>query len=170
MNKPAFPEETLLTTRAVEKKAAKLQQLYMKRLKKHEGRRPKKELFILTAAYLLFKEKYPERKTGFTQLVDWLQGEYKNSTYDFDIKKLYKWKGRKPFKEMFWEESWDDLRTAQKISDKIKHKGRIKQRDDVMRPHSISRKELDNLIPLILSQNRNNKKTSDKFIFNRPDK
>jgi len=165
MDKPRNPEEISLTLHAVEKKAAKLKQLYMKRLKKHEGRRPKKELFIIAAAYLLFKEKYPERKTGFTQLVDWLQNQYgatdENTMYDFDMKKFYKWRGRRPFKEMQWEGAWEDLRVAQKISDGGANKGQMSLRK-IMRAHMISKQELENLIPIILSHHIGNKKISNE--------
>ena len=173
MDKPPNPEEKALTLNAVEKKAMKLQRLYMKRLKTHEGRRPKEELFILAAAYLLFKQKYPQRKTGFTQLADWLQNQYdatdESTIYDFEMKKFYKWKVRNPFKEMLWEGAWEDLRVAQKISRKGVNEKEMSQRE-ILRMHSISEQELKDLTGLILSHNIGNEKTSDKFVFSRPDK
>lgn len=163
------PEVILPTIHAVEEKTAKLKRLYMKRLKKHEGRRPKKELFVIAAASMLFEEKNPGKKTGFTKLVDWLQKEYGPTKYDFDMTKLYKWKRGRPFKEMQWEGAWEDLRVAQKISDRGANEGEMSPRD-IMRMHSISKEELKDLTGFILSHNIGNKKTSDKFVFNRPDK
>jgi len=169
------PGEISLTARAVEKKAEKLQRLYMKRMKKHEGRRPEKEIFIFTAAYLLFKEKYPDRKTIFSRnlppewnLLDWLDKNFSQYCI-YDWKKLYKWMGGRPFKEMQWEKAWDDLRAAQKISDRGADKGEMNQRD-IMRAYTISKQEFEVLIPWVLSHHAGNKKASDKFIFNRPDK
>lgn len=174
------PEGISLTPRAIEKKATKLQRLYMKRLKKHEGRRPEKELFILAAAYLLFKQKYPDRKIIFGSklksewnLFDWLNNNFSQYCNEdgtsFDWKKLYKWKARRPFKEMQWEGAWEDLRVAQKISLKGVNKKEMSKRE-IMRMHSISKEELKDLTGFILSHNIGNEKTSDKFVFNRRDK
>lgn len=167
MNSSPIPEENFPTIPAIEKKATKLKQLYMKRAKKHEGRRPKEELFVLYAAYLLFKEKNPERKTGFSELALWLHLEYSQKTkYDFDMFKLYKWMGRKPFKEMRWEGAWDSLKIAYEISCNGASKGKMSQRD-IMVKHYISKKDLKNLTGFILSVHAGNKKISKNFIFDR---
>jgi len=177
--KSILTQENRLTKTAVLKKAEKFKQLYMRRSKKRPGRRPNKEFFIFFAAYSLFKEKYPERKEIHGSLSSWLYENF--SQYDrddnrddkgisLDFKKLYEWMGRRPFKEMQWERNWEDLRIAQKISYKIKDKGMIKQREDVMRPYNISKKELEDLTGFVLSQNSYNKKESNRFVFNRPGK
>jgi len=168
------PGEISLTKHAVEKKAIKLQRLYMKRMKKLPGRQPDKATFIFFAAYSLFKEKNPKKRNFSTDLFQWLIEYffeyYENNENSFYWKKLYKWMAGRPFKEMLWEGTWDDFRVAQKISNKIKNKGRIDQRNDIMRPYEITKKELEDLTPLILSQNLDNKKESNEFIFNQSDK
>jgi len=164
-----------LTRQTVEKKVKKLQRAYMKRSKKHEGRLPEKKIFILFAAYSLFKEKHPERKIFFSyrllkqwRLLEWLDknfSEYK----PFDCANLYKWMTGKPFKEMQYQENWDDLKTVYEISCNGASKGEMSQRD-IQRKHGISKKDLEDFTGFILSFHAGNKKTSNKFIFDRPDK
>ncbi|MFH1942615.1 MAG: hypothetical protein ABIL68_10995, partial [bacterium] len=107
----------------------------MKRMKKHSGRRPDKELFILTAAYFLFKKKYPERKILFGihlprewSLLDWINKNF-SEHYIADWKNLYKWIGTRPYKEMMWEETWQNFHTAQKISDRGENEGKMSPRE-----------------------------------------
>ncbi|MBA7614659.1 hypothetical protein ES703_21928 [subsurface metagenome] len=164
-----IPEENFPTIHAIEERAAKFKKLYMKRLKKHEGRKPNKELFVTYAACSLFEEKNPGRKIGFTNLIDWLQRKYNPANYDFDMAKLYKWKTGRPFKEMQWGITWDDLKTIYEISCNGATRGEMSPRK-IQRKHGISKKELEDFTGLILSQHSGNKKTSNKFIFNRPDK
>lgn len=166
-----IPEENFPTIHAIEERAAKFKKLYMKRLKKHEGRKPNKELFVTYAACSLFEEKNPGRKIGFTNLIDWLQRKYNPANYDFDMAKLYKWKTGRPFKEMQWETVWHDLKTACEISrgGADADEKEMSQRD-IMIKHSLSKQELKDLTGFILSIHSGNKKTSKKFIFDRADK
>lgn len=87
----------------------------------------------------------------------------------FGLENIYRWKAGKPFKEMQWEGAWEDLRIAQKISDGGANKGQMSPRK-IMRAHTISKIELEDLTGLILSHNIGNKKISNKFIFDRSDK
>lgn len=156
------------TLHAIEEKAAKLRRSYKKRRKTHKGSRPKKGLFILVAACLLFKQKYPERKTGFSELALWIQREYGQKTkYDFDMKKLYKWMKGMGYKEMLWEEAWQDIRIVQDISRKGAGEKEMSRRD-IQIMHSISKQDLKDLTGFILSIHSGNKKISNKFIFDRP--
>lgn len=162
-----IPEENFPTIHSIKEKAAKLKKSYMKRLKTHEGRRPKEEIFIHHAAQLLFKEKNPERKTGFSELAIWLSMKYSQETkYDFDVIKLYKWRAGKPFKEMGWQGVWDDIRISYEISHENASKKEMSQRQ-IQIKHGISKKDLEDFTGFILSQHAGNKKISNKFIFDR---
>ena len=70
---------------------------------------------------------------------------------------------------MLWEGAWDDLKIVCKISDDGANKGQMRPRD-IMRARSISKSELESFTGFILSHNIGNEKTSNKFVFNRPDK
>ena len=176
MSLSPFQERIFPTLSEIERKAEKSRKLYKKRIKKHEGRRSKKERFILYAACELFKEKNPGIKTGFSKLVRWLDEEYhikyvqkiNYKEYDFDLKKLYKWKASNPFKEMQWETAWNDLKVSCDIS--LHSEKKEMSHREIMIKHSLSKQELKDLTPHILTQNVRNQKTSNKFIFNRPDK
>ena len=142
----------------------------MKRLKKHEGRRPGKEVFLHYAARSLVKEKNPERKTNFSCLAIWLSMKYRKETEsDFNVIKLYKWITGKPFKEMQYQQNWDDLKTVYEISCYGATKGEMSQRD-IQIKHGISKHDLEDLTGFVLCQHTGNKKVSKNFIFDRPDK
>ncbi len=85
----------------------------------------------------------------------------------FHLKNLYRWQKSRPFKEMQWAITWEAFSIAQKISDKGANKGQMSVRD-ITRMCSISKQELEDLTGLILTQNVSNKKTLNKFIFDRP--
>lgn len=169
----------MLTIPKIERRAGKLQKSYKKRPGRRSGRRPDKSLFIFFAAYSLFKEKYPERRIIFNHdpeewnLQRWLEEKYEQYYNDnencFAWERLYKWKAGKPFREMQWGITWDDVKTIYEISCNGASKGEMSSRN-IQRKHGISKKELEDWTGFILSQHACNKKISNKFIFDRSDK
>lgn len=167
----------MLTVPKIKRKAGKLGRLYKERQGRQPGHRADKALFIFYVTYSEFKEKYPERKIIFSRdpkkwnLQCWLEEKfeqyYNDNENSFAWERLYKWMQGGPFKEMRYQKEWDDIKIIQKICNKIKKKGTIDQRDDIIRACGISRKELEDFTGFILSQNVCIKKTSNKFIFDR---
>jgi len=163
-------EESVLTITKIKRRAGKFRRFYKKGLKGHSGRRPDRSFFILLAANSINMEQPLEKRMSQKELSDWLDEKFPQYDPDakcswFQLKNLYRMKKSKPFKKMQWGITREDFSIAQKISNKIKEKGKIDQREDIMRAYAISRKELESLTGLILTQNIKNKKTSKKFIF-----
>lgn len=166
--------EKTLTIDKIERRAAKLRTLYKKRLKGQPGRRPDKAFFILSAAYSINEELPPEKRMSQKKLSDWLEEKFPQYDPDgkcswFQLKNLYRMKKSGPFKNMEYQKVWDDLKTVYEIScnGASRENRRMSQRD-IMRAYSISKQELENMTGFILSVNAGNKKTSNKFIFDRP--
>lgn len=162
----------------IEAKAKDLRRLYKKglRLKGSPGRRPKDSFFILLAADSINKEQPAEKKMSSEELSKWLEKNFPQYDPDgdcswFQLKNLHRMKNSGPFKYMEYASNWEDIKKAQAISDKgaASLSKEIDSRT-IQQQHKISTRKLKELAGFILSQHLGNKKTSDKFIFNRPDK